>query len=191
MRRTGWRKVSGKDDETKQRYPLKVVMVGDGAIGKTSLINSYLESKFKDEYVPTTGARVYSKTIKADDGSAVRMVVWDVPGHRAFTEARTEYYKEASGIVYVFDVTKPETFTNLPRWVDETSRYAPRAKAIIVGNKTDLVDERRVPRKRGERYALKLGAPYFEVSAKSRENVERAFTAMAGLITRITEHALP
>jgi len=179
-REEDWSDMSSERSGEKD-YAFKAILIGDGAVGKTSLIRRYVEGKFSENYLPTIGSQIYTrtKTLVRKAEARVTLVVWDISGQTAFTKIRSEYYKGAAAILLVFDLTRPETFQHLEGWLNETRRYSPNPEIVLIGNKSDLETKRRVPFKSGEEYASKIKAPYLETSAKYGSNVEEAFTALA------------
>ncbi|MEM2155250.1 MAG: ArgE/DapE family deacylase [Candidatus Jordarchaeales archaeon] len=169
-----------------EEYVFKIVVIGDGNVGKTSLILVLTENRFPTDYRPTLGADFAS--YKTDlDGKIVTLQLWDLGGQPSFAHLRSFFYTEARGGVIVFDLTNMRSFENVEKWYNELTSTCGKIPIILVGNKHDLVSERRVPRYEAEQMARKLGALYFETSAKTRYMVDEAFTAAAKLILGIKE----
>jgi small GTP-binding protein len=160
-------------------YIFKVILIGDGSVGKTSLIRRYMEGRFKRDYLPTIGSQIYTKRIVGEDETAVTLVVWDISGQPAFSAIRPEYYKGAAAILLVYDLTRPETFHHLDSWLNETKKYLPNAQIILIANKSDLGGNRKIDTRLGEEYASKINAPYLETSAKEGNNVSETFAVLA------------
>jgi small GTP-binding protein len=177
------------DDENhnSEGYIFKVVLVGDGAVGKSALIYRYMQSTFMADYLPTIGTQIYTKTVVGTGGSKIKLVVWDISGQPAYHDVRPSYYKGAMAVLLVYDLTRVKTFEDLEGWLGEAKRYASDPVLVLVGNKSDLESERRVSRESGEGYASKIEAQYLETSAKDGSNVAEAFTALADrLVMRIS-----
>ena len=164
--------------EAEERYIFKVILIGDGAVGKTSLIRRYMEGKFEIDYLPTIGTQIYTKTIGLA-GRKIKLVIWDISGQPAFTSVRSDYYRGARGVVLVFDLTRRETYDHLNGWIGETTKYTANPHVVVVGSKSDLEHQRKVTQKVGAEYASGIRAPYIEASAKEGKNVERLFTMLA------------
>jgi len=167
-----------------EQYIFKVILLGDGAVGKTSLIRKYMEGKFRIDYLPTIGAQIYTKIIKDGKGTGAKLVIWDISGQPAFKGIRSDYYKGATGIILVFDLTRPETLEHLDVWVNEAMKYTKAPRIIVAGSKFDLEHDRKVLEKSGEVYASKVNGKYLETSAKDGKNVEKLFTVLTDLLIR-------
>jgi len=162
-----------------QTYLFKVVMVGDPAVGKTSLVVRYVHGFFQHDYIATIGTQIMSKEVYVRD-NIVKLSIWDIGGQEKFDTLAPAYYKGASGALAIFDVTRKETLENIPKWISRLHRYAnPNVLTILVGNKVDLVDERQVSPDEATGIADKYGLPYVETSAKSGKNVIKVFEVMA------------
>lgn len=168
----------------RDQYVFKVILIGDGAVGKTSLIRRYMQGKFKMDYLPTIGTQIYAKVLQKERDTNVRLVVWDISGQPAFSQIRSGYYREANGILLMFDLTRSETFANLDGWISEVMKYTKTPRIIVAGSKSDLEHDRKVSLKSAEEYASKIGAPYFETSAKDGKNVEKVFALMADVLVK-------
>ncbi|WXG44736.1 MAG: Rab family GTPase [Promethearchaeati archaeon SRVP18_Atabeyarchaeia-1] len=164
--------------EAEERYIFKVILIGDGAVGKTSLVRKYMEGRFRVDYLPTIGTQIYTKTVGLGSDK-IKLVVWDISGQPAFTSVRPDYYRGARGVILVFDLTRPETYEHLDGWINETKKYTINPHTIVVGSKSDLQHQRKVGEKAGTAYASKINAPYMETSAKDGKNVEKVFTTLA------------
>ena len=159
-----------------EMYIKKVAIIGEPAVGKTSLSRRFVAGRFKADYLSTIGVDVYRKDMKIDDKSFV-FQVWDLGGQTKYEKVRQHFYKGATGAILVFDLRRPETFKKLNYWIEEMKRNAGPIPFAICGNKIDLVQEkgRTITKKQVEQFAKKCGAPYFETSAKTGESVRPAF----------------
>ena len=159
-------------------YLLKIVTVGAPAVGKTSMIVRYSTGTFREHYSPTLGTSFAYKELDFDD-SHVDMQIWDLGSQDFLERVRSHYYKGATGVVYMFDVTRPETLAQIYDWKEEVERNLSKYESLLIGNKTDLVIERRVPEEEGRKTAEELGAEYIEVSVRMNKNVQESFEAIA------------
>ncbi len=173
---------AGASVERQPDYVFKIAVVGDYATGKTSLISRFIQKKFIKEYKPTLGVNLILKEInvKNKKGNSVgcNVVLWDIAGQDRYANVRRLYYKGCSGAMLVYDVTRADTFASLEeKWLKDFKENATAdAKFIIVGNKSDLVDLRKVTTGQGEALKAKIAAPVFiETSAKEGTNVDDAF----------------
>ncbi len=153
---------------------LKVCMMGDGRVGKTSLVLRYTQNAFSPEYKQSLGA---SFAVKALDlqGQQAKLVIWDLGGQPTFHQVRRHYYIGAHGALLVFDLTSPATFMTLENWIIDFRRVVPEGNVVLVGNKMDLEDKRRVPRAAAEMLQEWWQIPYIETSAATADGVEKAF----------------
>jgi len=163
---------------------LKIIILGDMAVGKSCLMNQYVHRRFSDRYMATLGADFMTKSILIDDRS-VTMQIWDSAGMERFQSLGVAFYRGADCCVLVYDVTQPKTFQSVNMWKDEFLVQAspPDPKNfpfVLLGNKIDLVDERGVSTKKANAWCESNNdIPYFEVSAKEAINVEQAFQTIA------------
>ncbi len=168
------------------KYNFKVLVVGDGGVGKTSLTIRFTTGSFKEDYLPTLGVNFYSKTVDVN-GVLVKLTVWDTGGQEKFKPLLPNYFKGGQGSLVVFDVTDPETFNNVEEWAKQVRQYCGDIPIILVGNKIDLSSERKVEREAATALANKLNVSYFESSAKENIMVEDIFTFLA---SQILKHSL-
>lgn len=179
---------------TNKKMLFKIAMVGDGAVGKTSIKQNFMGESFSKSYTMTIGADFAVKRIDIDGEEAV-LQIWDTAGQQRFQSVRSIYYKGASGLVLVFDLTRKETFHNIAMWIEEATRHAGRSSSmVLVGNKADLVDRREVRESQGLEYAHDISQwlgqriPYFETSALTGQNIEQLFTTLArSLVNKYTD----
>jgi len=157
---------------------LKVVIAGDGGVGKTSLIRRYCEGKFESSRVATIGVDFQTKLVDLPSGS-VKLSIWDMAGQERFQVMRAGFYRGSRAAALVFDLTDAESLTNLNRWHEEISKAAPSQPFVVVGNKLDL------PRAwidaEASELARSVGARYVETSALTGEGVSELFASLAEL----------
>ncbi|MFB0562112.1 MAG: GTP-binding protein [Candidatus Lokiarchaeia archaeon] len=165
-------------------HVLKIVVVGEGAVGKTSLVKTYSENSFNDNYLPTIGANFASKKLTVD-GKEITYQIWDLGGQPQFNIVRQNFYRGARGAIYVFDVSRRETFESLKKWREEVCEICGNIPSIIVGNKIDL--PRKVETREGEKYSRCLNSPYFETSVPLNLNIKECFESIGRLIIGRTE----
>ena len=154
---------------------LKVVIAGDGTVGKTSLVRRYCEGKFEETRIATIGVDFQTKTVELPDG-VIKLSIWDMAGQDRFQFIRTDFYRGSRAAALVFDVTQPETFQNLERWKAEIQEVVPQQKFIVVGNKIDL--EYTLPEKLDE-FVAASNAPFILTSALDGRGVPGLFEALA------------
>lgn len=164
-------------------YLFKIIVLGDGAVGKTSLTVRFAHGYFKEDYKMTIGVDFAVKTVSVGTNNGPRtakLQIWDTGGQERFSYIRPLYYRGAMGALLVYDVTKRESFEHLDNWLEEVGRHCPSIPMIMVGNKTDMPG-RAVSLEDALGYAINRNMVYFETSAKEGTNVESAF----GDLTRI------
>merc|ERR1712010_301227 len=172
----------------RKKVLLKVIILGDSSVGKTSLMNMYVNRKFNNQYKATIGADFLTKEVMVThngDQRLVTMQIWDTAGQERFQSLGVAFYRGADCCVLVYDVNTAKTFENLDNWRDEFLIQAgPRDPEnfpfVVLGNKIDLDNQRVVPHKRAAAWCQSKGnIPYFETSAKEAINVEQAFQTIA------------
>jgi len=158
---------------------LKFVLLGDAAVGKTSLVDMYAHHKFKENYMPTLGVNIVVKELKIEEINAqIRLVLWDIAGQEKYDVSRKMFFQGVVGALLVYDTTREITFNNIEsKWLKDLNEYSERdLSCILIGNKTDLNDSRVVSTENGRIFADNINAADFiETSAKYGENVEEAF----------------
>lgn len=162
-------------------FLLKVVMIGDSGVGKSSILHRYSNDDFKDNYISTIGVDFEIKTFDLD-GKGVKMQIWDTAGQERFHNITTSYYRNSHCIMMVYDVTDPQSFRNMPKWLAEIRRYGGHdTKVLMVGNKSDLAHRRIVSLDEAQEMSRQLGLAghVVETSAKDNTNVEKAFDKIA------------
>jgi small GTP-binding protein len=167
-------------------FIFKIILGGDGAVGKTSLVHTFIEGFFENDYKATIGTSIMKKECKFTGwDTTVRMIIWDLAGQGQFARVRQAYLGEAKGGFLVFDVTRQETYNNIEKWYKETIRGAgENINLMLIANKIDMENERQVSREEGEKLAEKLGIPYFETSAQDKDIVDEAFKLLAFILVQ-------
>ncbi|TFG28781.1 GTP-binding protein [Candidatus Thorarchaeota archaeon] len=178
--------------ETQGTMMFKLVLIGDGAVGKTSVRRKYLGKGFISSHIATIGVDFAQKYVQVN-GTTCRLVIWDLAGQTGFERVRKHYYQGCSALVLVYDITSRETFDNATRWLAEAYTYAGEIPpTAILGNKVDLrtSNDRSefVQPEEGqafmELFTKKLGIPsiFYETSAKNGENIEETFSSLTRLM---------
>ena len=172
-----------KKSEVKKKFIiLKIILLGDVSVGKTSVIERFINNNFKDDYTCTIQAEQRTKIINEDSNTLVRMNIWDTAGQEKYRSLTRQFYRDCQGAIIVFDITKKKTFDSLQTWIDDIQDYSDKdIPIIIVGNKSDLIDEREVSENNINEF-LNDKYTYFEVSAKYGNNIDLAFNKIKKLI---------
>lgn len=157
---------------------LKVLIVGNGAVGKTSLVRRYCEGSFTESRIATIGVDFQTKLVDLPGGQ-VKLSIWDLAGQERFAVMRPGFYKGGRAVAMVFDVTDPQTLNDLPQWRQELQGVIPTAPVIVVANKIDL--EHTVDPQAAHAFADSMQAPYHETSAATGEGVSAFFETLARL----------
>ncbi len=160
-------------------HMLKMVALGNGAVGKTSCIKRYTEDSFSERYIATIGTTFALKTVNtvSPSGSTItaRVVLWDLAGQPTYNELRRRYMAGASMAIIVYDVTRPQTFLDIGEWFTKFITVCPNAVVAVVANKIDRED-RLVPPEAGNMVTQWLDVLHYETSAKTGENINTLFT---------------
>jgi GTP-binding nuclear protein Ran len=154
----------------------KLVLVGDGGVGKTTFVKRHQTGEFEKKYIPTMGVQVSQLTFQTTLGP-LTYNIWDTAGQERFGGLREGYYLEAQCAIVMFDVTSAATYRNVATWHRDLIRVCPSIPIVLVGNKIDVRD-RKVPAKRVT-FHKKNNMRYFEVSAKSNYHFEMPFLSLA------------
>jgi small GTP-binding protein len=163
----------------------KVCLLGNFAVGKTSLIRRFVYSHFDDKYISTIGVKVSRKTISVVYNSQVvqlTLMLWDLAGSEEFTPMRASYLRGAAGAILVCDLTYAETLSSLQSYATDLARVAPNAQLILAANKTDLVDQHQLAETQVKHAASSFEIPYYLTSAKTGDGVEELFRHLGQLL---------
>ena len=155
---------------------LKLILIGDGGVGKTTFVKRHLTGEFEKRYVATCGAEVHPITFTTDYGP-IKFNVWDTAGQEKFSGLRDGYYVESQCGIIMFDVTSRITYKNVPNWHRDLIRVCENIPIVLVGNKVDL-KERKV-RSKQITFHRRKNIQYFDISAKSNYNFEKPFLWLA------------
>ena len=168
--------------ESGSEYILKMVALGDGAVGKTSCIIRFTENNFGEKYKATIGTNIAIKNIQVElhpnSFSKAQIVLWDLAGQPSYKDLRSRYMVGSSMAFLVYDVTRPSTFLNSYEWYRNFRAVCPEAVIALVANKVDRKD-RLVPPEAGKMLSDWLNLKYFETSAKTGKNIEALFIECA------------
>ena len=169
-------------------YVFKYIIVGDSSVGKSCLLLQFTDKRFKSTHDLTIGVEFGSRTVQIND-KAIKLQIWDTAGQESFRSITRSYYRGSIGALLVYDITKRSSFENLQKWLEEMKENAySKMQIILIGNKVDLESERQVSTEEGETFAKKHSLIFFETSAKTAINVEKAFLSVTKQIYQNLEN---
>lgn len=157
----------------------KICMLGDGAVGKTSLIRKYVYDDFDDKYLATIGAKVTKKVIEVEqeNGDVINltMMINDIVGQVEFEKIHRQFYRGSEGALLVCDLTRKDTLEHMDWWIEHFYAVVEGVPVVLLGNKFDLQGQHQVTARDMEEHAKKLDCEFFFTSAKTGVNVENTF----------------
>ena len=163
-------------------YIVKICLLGEAAVGKTSLVYRFIENKFRDNYKSTLGVNLLKKDMVIDGYGGVSAQIWDLGGQESFRSLRKLYLEGANGAFVIFDTTKRKTFDKLDEWIQSFKESRGNRPLLLIGNKIDLIDKQKVEESEVKEYAEKNSTDFILTSAKTGENVEKAFKGLVKTI---------
>ena len=166
-----------------QEITLKILLIGDSYVGKTSLLLQYIDRECPENHMATIGVEFKDKIVQINKKN-VKLQVWDTSGQERYRSITKNFYRNADGVMFICDVTKENTFENIKNWLIDSEQNSNNSnfKKILVGNKIDLQKERVIDKEKLENFANKKGMNFYEASAKEGTNVDLIFTELAQLI---------
>ena len=154
-------------------------MLGDSAVGKTSLISRFLTQNFDENYLTTIGKDKLEKKVVMSDGNEIKLIIWDTAGQERFHSIATSTIKGSQGIVLTFDLTKRSSFNSLEGWLNDIKENSNEVPVVIFGNKCDLFEKYEVEENEAKNFAKEHNLEYFATSAKQDINVQDGFNLLA------------
>jgi len=171
-----------------RQFILKLIVLGDAAVGKTSLINQYTDQSFQEDYKPTLGVNILTKDLMIEEFN-IRLILWDLAAQDKYALSRALFFQGCSGALFVFDLTRPSTFTNITSiWYEDFLKFTNTPEGnnyLLIGNKNDLEGSRTITKEQGNELSNLLESiEYIETSAKNGANVEDAFKKLVSHILK-------
>lgn len=163
-----------KNKTKKQMIDIKLILLGDISVGKSSIIGRYIDNSFSDDYQCTLQVEMKTKIIDIDLDTRVKINIWDTVGQEKFRNLTKQYYRNCQGAIIAFDLTRKDSFDGVQKWIDDLEDYNANIPILIVGNKSDLIKEREVNNDDIEMF-VKNKYKYYDVSAKNGSNISLAF----------------
>ena len=164
------------EKDLKNLISLKILLIGDSHVGKTSIILKYVDDFFPEEHIATIGIEYKDKIINKD-GYNIRIQIWDTAGQERFNSITKNIYRNTNGVLFVYDVTNRKSFNSMKNWIKDTEKIDKDIKGIILGNKIDL-EEKQINTDELEELGNKMKMKFLETSAKENINVKEAFNLM-------------
>jgi len=156
-------------------YLLKYIIIGDAAVGKSNLLLRFAQNDFKTEYQLTIGVEFGAKNIEINN-KKLRLQIWDTAGQENYRSITRAYYKNSVCAILVYDISNRETFEHISNWIEDCIAQSPKTVfMVLVGNKSDLNENRKVTFEEGQEMAKNNNLLFFETSAKTGENVDKIF----------------
>ena len=182
-------------------YLFKLLLIGNSSVGKSSLLFRFVENVWDDSFVPTIGVDFVTKYIfiifipinffiqklktLEVNGKKVKLQIWDTAGQERFKNITASYYRGGNGVLVVYDITDRESFENLNSWLIEIEKNANKnVYKLLIGNKCDLEDKRKVTFQEGKDFAESNGMKFMETSAKTASKVQEAFELLTNEIIK-------
>ena len=175
------------EEESDIDYTLKLLIVGDSTVGKTNFIYRFIENKFNQNYIATSGIEL--KTVKIEiNKSKIRVQLWDTAGQEKYKAVTKNLFLKVQGTLIMFDITNDNSFNNAKKWVSSIKEECGKQmQMILVGNKSDLKDERIVKREEASKYAEAEKIEYIETSSKTGDNIQNSINLICQKILENTE----
>ena len=155
---------------------IKLIIVGDGGVGKTSIVNAYLEKSIPESYIPTIGSNISKKEYNINTSDiGLRLNLWDLGGQRSFNPLNPTFFKNVDAAFLVFDLSKPETLSEIQNiYLKNLTKYSEECLTFIIGNKLDLIDDKKLLKDFIKDFPIKE-VPLVFISALTHENLMEAF----------------
>ena len=174
--------MTDEGEETNYELLYKIIIIGDAAVGKSNILTRYIKNEFCQNTKSTVGVELGIKFIKIK-GVNTKIQIWDTAGQERYRAITSSYYKGSHGCFIVYDITNQSSFDNVEKWYEHVQKEAGKDISIIlVGNKSDLENERKVSKEKGEDLAKNLNCPFFETSAFSGINISQIFQELGNNI---------
>lgn len=168
-------------------YFFKIIVIGPGGVGKSSLIRRFVENEFSSNYKFTIGLEVNSKIVEYKKGLFAKLAIWDIGGQERFKIVRRNFYEGTHGALVVFDLSRARTFPKMKEWIYDMNQILERkVPVVILGNKSDLILKigQILNQNKPKHFTEKIGGFYIETSAKLGKNVEEAFAKLTKNIVK-------
>ena len=175
-----------EDENINYELLYKIIIIGDAAVGKSNILTRYSKNEFSENTKSTVGVELGVKFIKVK-GVNAKIQIWDTAGEERYRSITSSYYKGSHGCFIVYDITNESSFDNVEKWYEYVQKEAGKNISIIlVGNKCDLENERKITKEKGQEKAKNLKCAFFETSALSGVNISEIFEELTNNIYEST-----
>ena len=163
-------------DQNNDIMEFKIILIGNASVGKTSIFNKFIIGEFNKTYKSTISVECKSKYLKIDKNLFAKLNIWDTMGSEIFRAVTKQYYRGANGAIVIFDLAQQNTFNDLKKWIKDIKNYGEKnIQIIIVGNKLDLIGQRKVTQSQAVNFCRENNYKYIEASAKDGTNILKIF----------------
>ena len=163
---------------------INIMLLGDSSVGKSSILKRYSKNQFSPNFISSIGVDFETKILKINNQN-INVSIWDTAGQERYKVLSKNYYNQSDGFVIVYDITKKETFFNVKKWIEEINDSCSEYnKTVIVGNKSDLEEDRQIKKEDGKKLAQDHNLNFFEISALKGHNIDKAFDCLIKIILK-------
>ena len=171
------------------KYVIKICLLGEAGVGKTSLVYRFIENKFRENYKQTLGVNLLKKDVDIDEYGGVSAQIWDLGGQESFKSLRKLYLEGANGGLIIFDLTDKKSFDKLSEWIESFKNTRGEQPLLLIGNKSDLKNQIKIKDDEAEQFANNNNMELTITSAKTGQNVETAFIKLTKrILDKITNN---
>ena len=175
-------KPSPKEEEKVKLLEVKIVLLGNINVGKTSIASRYCKNSFNEHHINTIGGAYQQQKVVLSNGAIVKLHIWDTSGQERFRAMTNLYYRDAQVAILTYDITSESSFSGISFWIEELKYKVENENMILclVGNKCDVSDdERKISKNQGKKYAEENNLLFYETSAKNGDGVKELFNDVA------------
>ena len=178
-------KSTPKEQEKQKEIEVKIVLLGNINVGKTSIASRYCKNSFNEHHINTIGGAYQQQKVVLNNGAIVKLHIWDTSGQERFRAMTNLYYRDAQVAILTYDITSESSFTGIEFWIEELKYKVENENMILclVGNKCDVNDgERKVPKNKGKKFAEDNNMLFYETSAKTGAGIKELFVDIANKV---------
>ena len=163
------------ENEKKKCYMVKIIIVGNSNVGKTNIVTRYVKGEFSNEYMITIGMDFLTCNLELDN-KIFKLRLWDTAGSEKFRSVTRGYYSNTCYALIVYDITDDSSFNSVKQWIEDVQSFANKGtNLVLVGNKVDLNNKRKISKEEGQNLATEYGMDFYESSALTGENINDIF----------------